>query len=84
MCNYNKDNNLNFELKKNILEINQEFNEYISNLDKKNNKDILEGIDISDSESEPSRDNLEEEEIRKLFDFFNKRKIRKITKRSKI
>ena len=83
LCNYNKDNNLNFELKKNILEINQEFNEYISNLDKKNNKDILEDIDISDSESEPSRDNLEEEEVRKLFDFFNKRKIRKITKRRK-
>ena len=40
-------------------------------------------MDISESESEPSRDNLEEEEIRKLFDFFNKRKIRKITKRKK-
>ena len=84
LCQYNKDKKINFELKKNIEEINQEFNEYINNYDKKNNNDeILDDMDISESESEPSRDNLEEEEIRKLFDFFNKRKIRKITKRKK-
>ena len=48
-----------------------------------NNSNEDENDDESDSESEPSRDNLEEEEVRKLFDFFNKRKIRKITKRRK-
>ena len=95
LCHYNSNININIELKKDILEINKEFENFISNFkgkikDEKYNNDM--GIeqeekdenDVSDSESEPSRDNLEEEELKKLFPFFNKKKIRKITKRKKL
>ena len=98
LCHYNSNIKLSIELKKDILEINKEFEDYLSNFkgkkEEKENNDVEidkeqeekeeDKGDISDSESEPSRDNLEEEEIKKLFPFFNKKKIRKITKRKKL
>ena len=91
LCHYNsnlnqgiKEVNLksNNEHKYELLnEYNKEFDEYIMNFNKKLNQNENDGgeielnEDVSDSESEPSRDDLDESEIKKLFPFFNKRKI---------
>ena len=67
---------LNDNLKNELNKVNDDFYDYISkqiclaNQNKEDNKDKEteeENKDISDSESEPSRDNLDEEEIKKLF-----------------
>ena len=95
LCHYNNNANLNYEIKKDIIEINKEFEDYINKYkginkniesDNEEKEDLEEKneMDISDSESEPSRDNLDEEEIKKLFPIFTKKKIRKITKRKKL
>ena len=96
LCHYNTNINLNYEEKKDIFEINKEFEKYISkfkssnkNIESKNEnekqkQDEIDEMEISDSESEPSRDNLEEEEIKKLFSFYTKKKITKRTKRKKL
>ena len=73
---------LNLDYIYNIDEYNKEFDEYILLLNKKlkeggiknDNDELDDDDDISDSESEPSRDNLDEEEIKKLFPFFQKKK----------
>ena len=73
---------LNLVYINNIDEYNKEFDEYILLLNKKlkeggiknDNDELDDDDDISDSESEPSRDNLDEEEIKKLFPFFQKKK----------
>ena len=85
---------LNDNLKNELNKVNDDFYNYISkqislaNQNKEDNKenDMEEqNNDMTDSESEPSRDNLEEEEIKKLFFFTKKtiekrRKIKTITK----
>ena len=73
---------LNLVYINNIDEYNKEFDEYILLLNKKlkegdiknDNDELDDDDDISDSESEPSRDNLDEEEIKNLFPFFKKKK----------
>ena len=91
LCNYNSDMKLNTNLKNDIIKIDKEFDKYINNFSNKNQdyceekeEQEKEKEDISDSESEPSRDNLDEEEIKKLLPFYYKKKIIKTKKRRKI
>ena len=78
-----------------LNKINKEFDEYINSLknklNEKNNKNnskinledekIELNENVSDSESEPSRDNLDEEEVKKLLPNFSKKKnIKKVKK----
>ena len=95
LCHYNSVGKINININNDIIKLNKEFDKYIDNISNKTQNDELnkEGEkeeqekdeeDISDSESEPSRDNLEEEQIKKLFPFFYKRKTIKIIKRKKM
>ena len=81
--NIGQDSSLNKDLINEVDIINNEFNKYI-NINKTNKKEenkeenlenVNNGEEISESESEPSRDNLDEIQIKKLFSIFRKKKI---------